>query len=93
MGNNKKICIIGAGGFGRETLLCIKDDIATKGFKIEDTACFLVEDGNMTNNVLMGVDVISQSNFDSELYSFVVAIGDPPTRKKLSLEVRPRQMS
>jgi len=83
MNNEKKICIIGAGGFGRETLLCIIDGIATTNLKIEETACFMVEDEYLAENKIMGVEVIPQSNFDPKLYNVVVAIGDPSTRKRV----------
>ena len=83
MNNEKKICIVGAGGFGRETLLCIIDGIATTNLKIEEVACFMVEDKYIDENIIMGVDLIPQSKFDPELYSVVVAIGDPSTRNKV----------
>ncbi|PID85763.1 MAG: transferase [Chloroflexi bacterium] len=88
--NEKKICIIGAGGFGRETLLCVIDGIATTNLKIEEVACFMVEDKYLAENKIMGVDVIPQSKFDPELYNVVVAIGDPSTRKKV-VESLPKQ--
>lgn len=42
MNYEKKICILGAGGFGRETLCCLLDSIATTNRKIEETACFML---------------------------------------------------
>ena len=81
LGDKKKICIVGAGGFGRETLLCIIDAIAATDLKIEEVACFMVEEQYLVKDKIMGVDVLSQSNFDPEKYKVVVAIGDPKTRK------------
>jgi sugar O-acyltransferase (sialic acid O-acetyltransferase NeuD family) len=43
MKTRKKIGIIGAGGFGKETLCCLIDSIANTSLKIEDIACFLVK--------------------------------------------------
>ncbi len=83
LGDKKKICIVGAGGFGRETLLCIIDAIAATDLKIEEVACFMVEEQYLVKDKIMGVDVLSQSNFDPEKYKVVVAIGDPKTRKKV----------
>ncbi|MCC6762258.1 MAG: acetyltransferase [Chitinophagaceae bacterium] len=81
--NNKKICILGAGGFGREVLACLIDIIANSNLKIEDIACFMVNDEHYKENRIMGVEVIKQSNFDPLRYNVVVAIGDPSTRKKV----------
>jgi sugar O-acyltransferase (sialic acid O-acetyltransferase NeuD family) len=81
--DNKKICIIGAGGFGREVLLCVVDSITTTNLKLEDTVCFMVEDEYLVENKIMGIEVIPQSKFDPNLYNVVVAIGDPKTRKRV----------
>jgi len=79
----KKICIIGTGGFGRETLCCLIDEIASTDLKIEEIACFLAEDEHFTEIKIMGIDVIPQSLFDPSLYNVIVAIGDPASRKKV----------
>lgn len=81
--NNKKICILGAGGFGREVLCCLIDGIKTTNHKIEEIACFMVNDENFKEKKIMGVDVIPQSKFDPGLYNVVVAIGDPSARKSV----------
>jgi sugar O-acyltransferase (sialic acid O-acetyltransferase NeuD family) len=81
--NEKKICILGAGGFGREVLCCLIDAIATTNLKIEEIACFMVSDEHFKENKIMGVDVIPQSKFDPSLYKVVVAIGDPSSRKRV----------
>ncbi len=81
--DGKKICIVGAGGFGRETLLCIIDDVASTDVKLKDVVCFMVEDEYYNESEIMGVDVIRQSEFDPSLYRVVVAIGDPSLRKKV----------
>ena len=79
----KKICILGAGGFGREVLSCLIDGIATTNLKIEEIACFMASDEHFKENKIMGVDVIPQSKFDPTLYNIVVAIGDPYSRKRV----------
>lgn len=78
----KKICIFGAGGFGREVLSCLLDLNTTEGFKIEEKACFMVNDEYYNETSLMGIDVIPLSKFDPMIYDVVVAIGDPSARKK-----------
>src|SRR5690606_21269425 len=79
----KKICILGAGGFGREVLCCLIDRIASTNLKIEEIACFMVSDEHFKENKIMGVDVIPQSKFDPALYNVVVAVGDPSARKRV----------
>jgi sugar O-acyltransferase (sialic acid O-acetyltransferase NeuD family) len=79
----KKICILGAGGFGREVLCCLIDGIASTNLKIEEIVCFMVSDEHFKESKIMGVDVIPQSKFDSSLYNVVVAIGDPHLRKRV----------
>jgi len=81
--NKKKICIVGIGGQGRETLLCVIDSIGRQKLKIQDVACFMVEDKNLIQKNIMGVEVIPESKFDPKLYNVVVAIGDPTVRKKV----------
>jgi sugar O-acyltransferase (sialic acid O-acetyltransferase NeuD family) len=79
----KKICILGTGGFGREVLCCLIDAIAPSNSTIQELACFMVSDDLFNEKKIMGVDVIPQSSFDPSLYNVVVAIGDPSTRKRV----------
>lgn len=79
--HKNKICIVGAGGFGREVLCCLIDCLKGSTLKIEDTVCFMEEDKFPRENKVMGIDVISQSEFDPALYDVVIAIGDPNRRK------------
>ena len=58
LNNEKKICIVGTGGFGRKTLFCLIDSIANTNLKIEDIACFMVKDEHLTDHVIMGIEVI-----------------------------------
>lgn len=83
MNSGKKICIVGAGGFGREVLCCLIDIIKPKNLKIEELACFMVGDAYYKESKILGVDVIPQSSFDPVLYDVVVAIGDPVARKRV----------
>jgi len=81
--NGKKICIFGAGGFGRETLCCLIDQIAPADSHIGDVACFMVDDKHLTDKKVLGIDVLPKSAFNPDLFDVVVAISDPPTRKKV----------
>lgn len=83
MSFEKKICIIGAGGFGREVLCCIMDIYAGSGKNIADLACFMVDDEHFKTSEILGVEVIPRSKFDYKLYDITVAIGDPTARKKV----------
>jgi len=81
--NEKKICILGAGGFGREVLCCLIDGIGSTNLNIEEIACFMVSDEHYNETKIMGIDVIPQSMFDPAKYNAVVAIGDPFSRKRV----------
>ena len=81
--DEKKICIIGTGGFGRETLTCLIDEISKKELEIEEIVVFMVADKFYEKSKIMGIPVIKESEFKSENYKVVVAIGDPKKRKKI----------
>lgn len=81
--NEKKICILGAGGFGREVLCCLIDGISSTKLKIEETVCFMVSDEHYKETNIMGIEVIPQSMFDPAIYNVVIAIGDPTSRKRV----------
>lgn len=78
---NKKICIIGASGFGSETLCIIADIVKETNQKIEDLVCFMVHDNDFKEKEKMGIEIIPESLFNPDLYNVVVAIGDPIRRK------------
>jgi sugar O-acyltransferase (sialic acid O-acetyltransferase NeuD family) len=83
MKTRKKIGIIGAGGFGKETLCCLIDSIANTSLKIEDIACFLVSDEHLETDFLLGIPVVPLSKFQPKNYDVVVAVGDPANRRKI----------
>ena len=85
MKTRKKIGIIGAGGFGKETLCCLIDSIASTSLKIADMAAFIVDDVHFDaeNAVVLGIPVIPLSKFEPKKYDVVVAIGDPLSRKAI----------
>lgn len=77
----KKLCIYGAGGFGREVLCIAADIIKGKNIKLSDAACFMVADEYYSESNIMGVEVIRQSEFSPAKYEVVIAIGEPAKRK------------
>lgn len=81
--NEKRYCIYGTGGFGREVLACLTDMYAPTDYKIEEIAVFMVADKYYTETKVMGLPVIKESDFSPELYEVVVAIGDPQTRRRV----------
>jgi sugar O-acyltransferase (sialic acid O-acetyltransferase NeuD family) len=83
MKTRKKIGIIGAGGFGKETLCCLIDSIAHTSLKIEDIACFLVSDEHLETDFVLGIPVVPLSKFQPKNYDVVVAVGDPANRRKI----------
>ncbi|MFT4019649.1 MAG: acetyltransferase [Agriterribacter sp.] len=78
----KKICIAGAGGLGREVLSYILDELDPKGIKAEDHVCFMQSDDHIRETQIMGINVIPLSKFNPSTHNVVVAIGNPQVRKK-----------
>ncbi len=81
--DNKKICIIGAGGFGQEVLCLIMDIYANTHLKAEEFTCFMVDDEYYESPVIRGIPVIRKSQFDPMQFHVVVAIGNPVAREKM----------
>lgn len=79
----KKICIVGTGGFGRETFCCLKDSLVSQGKSIQDNVYFMVADNDYSEEDVMGIKVIPQSVFNPLEYEVLVGIGDSATRKKV----------
>lgn len=78
-----KICIIGAGGFGREVLCLLIDCLALKKINYKERVLFMESDDYWKKRKVMGIDVIAQSQFNPSEYKVVVAIGDPSTRQQM----------
>jgi sugar O-acyltransferase (sialic acid O-acetyltransferase NeuD family) len=80
---SKKICIVGTGGFGRETFCCLKDSLVTHGKSVHDNVFFMVADNDYSEKEVMGINVIPQSAFNPDEYEVLIGIGDSSTRKKV----------
>lgn len=92
--SNKKLCIFGAGGFGRETLLIFIDSMKSLGTEskaanLSDHVIFMVSDDNYEEDEIMGVPVIRQSEFNVQKYTVVVAVGEPAARKRVVEQLPP----
>lgn len=85
----KRYCILGTGGFGREVLTCLIDSIATTRVKIDQIAVFMIDDSYYDNAKIMGIPVIKRSDFDPREYRVVIAIGNPEARRKVAHELPP----
>ncbi len=79
----RKYCIVGAGGFGRETYCCLLDMLSAENRKAHEEVCFMVKDEMISETKILGIDVLPLSTFDPALYKVVVAIGDPLARKEV----------
>lgn len=81
--SKKKVCIIGAGGFGREVLCCLIDQWGPSVGNIEEKVVFMVDDEHLVEKTILGITVIPRSQFNPALYDVIVGIGDPASRKKM----------
>src|SRR5690554_1522951 len=84
---NKKLCIIGAGGFGREVLSSFKETFLLLGKQIEKEVVFMDDDPKFRNTEVLGIPVISTTEFNSSEYDVVIAVGDSNIRKKIVEEL------
>lgn len=83
MGDNQKtLCIVGAGGFGREVYAAFKDVLPEN--ESGHRAVFFDEKPELQGKTLMGIPVISGKDFDPARYEVVIAVGEPGTRKKIA---------
>ncbi len=80
---DRRYCIIGTGGFGREVKCCLADMLAVDGIDVKEAAVFLQDDKYYSEHVVHGVPVIKLSEFDANRYTVVVAIADPSTRREV----------
>lgn len=83
------VCIIGAGGFARETLACLHDLLAGTGHLLRDVACFSEEDERYGPTELLGVPVQRRSAFDAARYRAVVAVGESRAREQVVKRLPP----
>jgi len=88
--NQRKLCIVGAGGFGREVMSSFKESYLLLGKKIENEVVFLDDDPKLKGKKIIGIPVIQSSDFIPSDYEVVVAIGEPSTRKKI-IEKLPKE--
>lgn len=79
----KKVCIIGAGGFGKEVLCLALDVYAHTGLEPHEVAVFMVDDPFFRSPFVNGVPVVKRSDFDPAPYDCVVAIGDSVARAQV----------
>ncbi|MCY7363399.1 MAG: hypothetical protein LH629_15230, partial [Ignavibacteria bacterium] len=80
---NRRYCIVGIGGFGRETLTCLVDSMNAKNENPKSRIVFMVDDEFYKVPILKGYEVIPTSKFNSEKYEVVIGIGDPLKRRKV----------
>jgi sugar O-acyltransferase (sialic acid O-acetyltransferase NeuD family) len=78
----ERICIVGAGGFGRETLCCALD--SARHFQMQTDFAFMVDDEHFRDHEIMGVPVLRRSEWNPDGWQVVVAIGDPSARRKVA---------
>ena len=78
---NKKICIVGAGGFAMEIFSCIQDIYCD--IDLVESVFFMVQDDDYKDDTIMGLKTIPESQFDPNIYEVVIGIGDPFIRQKI----------
>lgn len=80
----EKVCIIGAGGFGREVLCLILDMYNCPPELSKDFFCFAETDSVWEKRYVNGIPVIPLSEFNPRTHKVVIAIGNPVEREKIT---------
>lgn len=78
------LCIIGAGGFGREVLCLYLDICRAQGLPSENTVIFAEADTHWTERSVLGIPVLPLSAVKDQACRFVIAIGDPAVRSRMA---------
>jgi len=89
LNSNKKHCIIGTGGFAKEVLVYLLDKLKTEGISVEGNIVFMEPTGFKTLDMINGYPVFNIVEMIIEDYTFIVAIGNPETRKKVINQLPP----
>ena len=77
----KKLCIIGAGGFGREIYYGFRHQLSNVGFDEQDV--LFIDDDLNKNNLIDYLEIKSFEDFDPKLYTAIIGIGNSITRKNV----------
>ena len=80
----ENICIVGTGGMAREVLACLKDCIKQNPNLYSRNICFLEKDENCSNRFIDGFPIVSQTNFNPQTHSVIIAVGNVSLRKKIA---------
>lgn len=78
------LCIIGAGGFGREVLCLYTDICRHEGKPYEGKVIFAENDAHWQERSVMGIPVLRLSAVQNQSYIFIIAIGDPRKRAQVA---------
>lgn len=81
--NNKKLCIVGAGGFGREVLSSFKESFESTGRSVAEEIVFMDDNPQLQDKKILGVPVIPFAAFNPDNYVVTIAVGSPQSRKKI----------
>jgi sugar O-acyltransferase (sialic acid O-acetyltransferase NeuD family) len=79
----RPICIIGAGGFGREILCILYDLYKVNNWDLTGKVCFAVNRVYFNAPFILGFPVIIIEDSDLSVYNVVISNGDPIIRKKI----------
>lgn len=78
----KGLCIIGAGGFGREVFSSFLLDFIAMGIS-KNQIVFMDENPNIEKEKLFGCQLINFENFEVNQYEIIIAVGEPKVRQKI----------
>ena len=80
---NKKICIAGSGGFAREVFTLLVDCLKNEQVDLKNLVRFQLPDKDYQKQEIMGIETISDSEFNPNEHQLIIAVGEPKLRKKI----------
>lgn len=86
---NRKYCIVGGGGFARETLVCLKDQLDCDIEELRERVVFMTKARKDEEMSIMGIRTIQDNEFSVDDYQVVVGVGNPLLRKEI-IEALPK---
>ena len=84
---DKKICIVGDGGFAREVFTLLIDCVKDKNINLKEWIRFMLADKGYQKTSIMGIETICHAEFDPALHQVIIGIGDSKIRERIVNEL------
>ncbi len=86
---NKKLCIVGNGGFAREVLCLLLDVAKNEPLLLKNQVHFMHADSDYSQQTIMGIKTISHAQFNPQLHQIIIGIANSKRREEIVNELPP----